>query len=149
MNAEEGSANAALLLGAVVMGIALPPALSSPTGCEFPFERAADAHTGFSTQAGCGLAVPSSPSLRGPARLLFGLRLDVNRATREALEALPAIGPARADAIVRARAERRFENLADLVRVPGIGHKTSEGLRGWAAVTSAPAGAGEGRGLCT
>ena len=146
MSGIEGSANAALLLGVVVMGFSMPSAFSPRIDCEFPFEGAADTHTGFTTEAGCGGAVASRPSLRGPARLLFGLRLDVNRATREALEALPAIGPARADGIVRARTDRRFDSLADLVRVPGIGPKTSEGLRGWAAVMSGPAEAGEGRG---
>ena len=129
------------------MGFSMPSAFSLRIDCEFPFERAADTRTGFTTEVGCGGAAASSASIRGPARLLFGLRLDVNRATREALLALPAIGPARADAIVRARADRRFDSLADLVRVPGIGPKTSEGLRGWAAVTSAPPEAGEGRGL--
>ena len=139
MTIDVGSASAALLLGAVVMGIAMSQGSSLPSGCEAPFERAADAQLGFTTEVGCGVASASRPGLRGPARLLFGLHLDLNRASEHALEALPAIGPARAAAIVRARASRRFESLDDLQRVAGIGPKTSEGLRAWVAVSNAAA----------
>jgi competence ComEA-like helix-hairpin-helix protein len=144
LDAEGRSASAALLLGAVVMGIAMPPAPPQRIACDAPFERSADARSGFTTEVGCGTTPESRRALRGPARLLFGMRLDLNRATAEALQALPAIGPARADAIVRARADRRFEKMVDLERVPGIGRKTSEGLHAWVAVTSEPASAGEG-----
>ncbi len=139
MTVDVGSASAALLLGAVVMGVAMSQAPSLPSGCEAPFERAADARAGFTTEVGCGAAEAPRPGLRGPARLLFGLRLDLNRASEEALEALPAIGPVRAAAILRARANRRFESLDDLQRVAGIGPKTSEGLRAWVAVPNAAA----------
>ena len=143
MTIDVGSASAALLLGAVVMGVAMSRASSLPSGCEAPFERAADAQAGFTTEVGCGVAPAPRPGLRGPARLLFGLRLDLNHASEAALEALPAIGPARAAAIVRARANRRFESLDDLQRVAGIGPKTSEGLRAWVAVPNAAAAANE------
>lgn len=142
MNADVRPTSAALLLGAVVMGVAMPPASMQRVDCELPFESAADAGSGFSTEVGCG-AAPSRSDLRGPARLLFGLRLDLNRASEAALEALPAIGPARAAAIIQARTAQRFESLADLQRVAGIGPKTSEGLRPWAAVTSPSGSAGE------
>ena len=56
--------------------------------------------------------------MRGPARLLYGLRLDVNRAPARSLEALPGIGPHLAEAIVAARP---FGSLADVRRVPGMG----------------------------
>jgi hypothetical protein len=138
VNAESRRASvarAALALGALVMAIAIAPAPAERIGCGAPFERAADVSSGFTTEVGCG-ASSTRAQIRGPARLLFGMPLDVNRATQEALEALPAIGPARAAAIVRARADRRFESLADLERVPGIGRKTSEGLHAWATVTT-------------
>jgi competence protein ComEA len=57
----------------------------------------------------------------GAAVLLFGGRLDPNRATPRALEALPGIGPARAQAIVREARVRAFCAPRDLERVPGIG----------------------------
>lgn len=69
--------------------------------------------------------------MRGPARLLFGLGLDPNRAGAASLEALPGIGPARAAAIVEARAQAPFCELADLERVPGIGPGTLRKLTHW------------------
>jgi len=73
--------------------------------------------------------VPEPPDeVKGPARLLFGLALDPNRADAAALEALPGIGPARAAAIVAARCERPFAGAWDLERVPGIGPRTRAGV---------------------
>ena len=55
--------------------------------------------------------------------------VDINRATEEELTALPGIGPARAAAIVADREENGpFRYPEDLLRVPGIGEKTLEGL---------------------
>jgi len=57
-------------------------------------------------------------------------RLDLNRASLEELEALPGIGPARARAIARWRAEHgSFGTLEDLLEVPGIGPATLERLK--------------------
>jgi len=54
--------------------------------------------------------------------LLLGQGIDVNSASAASLEALPSIGPARAQAIVAARSRRAFRNLDDLTqRVKGIG----------------------------
>ena len=72
----------------------------------------------------------------GAVGLLFGERLDLNRASAESLEVLPGIGPARAAAIVRQRAKRRFRRVEDLGDVHGIGPRTIEALAGW--VTVAP-----------
>ena len=47
---------------------------------------------------GCG---GEGGELRGPARLLFGLAVDPNRADLATLEALPGIGPSRAAALAR------------------------------------------------
>jgi competence protein ComEA len=72
---------------------------------------------------GCGAASSPSP-LRGPARRLFGLLLDLNRADALTLETLPGVGPVRAAAIVQAREERPFESVEALLRVPGVGPVT-------------------------
>lgn len=53
-----------------------------------------------------------------------GERLDPNAVGEEQLRRLPGIGPARARAIVEARAEARFRTLEDLLRVSGIGEAT-------------------------
>lgn len=150
MDADGRRAMAALLLGALLMAVSLPPWPRDPAACEGPYERAADERTGFTSEVACA-GRPASASqqearseLRGPARLLFGLRLDLNTASQAALLALPAIGPARAEAIVLARRSEPFDSLADLERVPGIGRRTREGLRGFAWVAAEPSFTGEG-----
>jgi competence ComEA-like helix-hairpin-helix protein len=67
----------------------------------------------------------------GPAGLrLWRRRLDLNRASEGDLAGLPGVGPGRAAAIVRTRAELgRFTEVDDLLHVPGIGEKTLERLR--------------------
>jgi competence protein ComEA len=79
------------------------------------------------------------PALAGAPRLLFGLPLDLNRADAAALEALPGIGPGRADAIVRARAAAPFCRVGELDRVPGLGAATRARLAPFVA-TPAPTG---------
>ena len=83
---------------------------------------------------GPGLApAPGAGAPRlGAARLLWGLPLDLNRENARALEALPGIGPTRAQAIVAARP---FCRPADLARVPGIGPVTLRVLRGKVAAS--------------
>jgi DNA uptake protein ComE-like DNA-binding protein len=73
----------------------------------------------------------------GAAALLFGRRLDLNRAPAASLELLPGIGPARAEAIAAARCRRRFDSVADLERVPGIGPVTRARIGAWLAVDPA------------
>jgi len=65
--------------------------------------------------------------------LLFGPGLDPTTASEVAWEALPAIGPKRAHAIVEARRLRMFCAPEHLRRVPGLGPKTLAGLRPWLA----------------
>ena len=102
---------------------------------------------GFRNDAGpgrvvCGAAEPRRLDREERADvLLFGGRLDLNRANSAALEALPAIGPRRAKAIVMEREKRLFSEVADLSRVRGIGRRTVEGIRPWVEVRS-PGGRG-------
>ena len=72
--------------------------------------------------------------------LLFGGRLDLNRALPGALEALPGVGPRRARAIVAERAKRPFSGVGDLVRVRGVGPRTLEDIQPWVEVRSSGGG---------
>lgn len=66
----------------------------------------------------------------GTAVTVATKRLDLNRASATELQALPGIGPARAEAIVRWREEHgRFRRVEDLLQVPGVGSATLERLR--------------------
>jgi hypothetical protein len=69
----------------------------------------------------CASEAAPRPRLAGPARRLFGLPIDPNRADSATLETLPGIGPARARAIVAERARRPFASPRDLRRVHGLG----------------------------
>jgi len=60
----------------------------------------------------------------GPAE--GSLRVNVNSATQEELEAVPGIGPARAAQIV---AGRPYASVDDLERLNGIGPKQIESMR--------------------
>jgi hypothetical protein len=62
--------------------------------------------------------------LKGAARLLFGLPLDLNSEVLTSFEALPGVGPSRAQAIGRARGERPFVSIEDLRPVEGFGART-------------------------
>ena len=122
-------ARAAFGLAIAAFALALPrPEPPRPT-CDAPAEViAVDGHT---ASVRCG--DPVGPEVRGPARMLFGLPIDPNRADARTLEALPGIGPARAGAIVAERSRRPFEDVADLERVPGIGPKTRRAIAPWVA----------------
>ena len=104
---------------------------SEPAGdrlapCEHLAElEASGGHTRRVTCDGAGA------ELRGPARVLFGLGLDPNTADAAALEALPGIGAARAEAIVAGRGQGAYRSLSDLGRVRGIGPVTLRRAAPW------------------
>jgi competence ComEA-like helix-hairpin-helix protein len=76
------------------------------------------------TSPGCEVAAMSAP-----ARLLTGLPLDLNRASRADLLMLDGIGPKKAAAIIAEReAGGAFGSVAELARVRGIGRATVEKL---------------------
>jgi len=59
-----------------------------------------------------------------------GAKVNINTADKAALEALPGIGPAKADAIIEYRQKMgAFKAVSDLEKVPGIGEKTVEQLK--------------------
>jgi len=76
------------------------------------------------------LTAVAAPGQPRAAALLYGGRLDLNRATVEDLAALPGIGPERAARISRRRQQRGpFRSVEDLREVPGVGETTVNRLR--------------------
>ena len=83
--------------------------------------------------------------------LAAGERLDPNRATPEELMRLPRARKQTVDAIVAAREKgTRFETLADLDRIPGVGPSTLDAWREHLTTETRPPEAcprgGDGRG---
>jgi hypothetical protein len=121
-------AGAALCLSAALLFLALPEREPHAPRCARPGELAS--RDGWTLRAGCAPQGEDLPVVRGPARRLFGLPLDPNRASPASLETLPGIGPARAAAIAAARSRAPFCEISDLERVPGIGPRTLAKLSG-------------------
>jgi hypothetical protein len=109
---QTAARQAAFLLALALFVHSKPTASMAPRPCDHPVRVS----TG---SARC--AHRPQARLEGPLRRVFGLRLDPNRAGVMALETLPGIGPARANAIVRERCRRPFSALHDLDRVHGLG----------------------------
>ena len=122
---------AAWLAAAALLALAAPQ--EPRGGADCPQPREAEARAGHSVAARCGAAGPGRP-LRGPARRLFALPIDLGSADAPTLETLPGIGPRRAEAILRERARAPFAAPEELERVPGIGPRTVAGLAGLVAV---------------
>ncbi len=139
--AESRASAAALAVGAALLAVGLPAPRALAPACDSPREIASLA--GHSTRVACAEPGRGGRPLRGPARRLFGLPIDPNRADALTLEVLSGIGPARAAALVKARAERPFESVEALLRVPGIGPVTLDRVRSALAVE--PAGATRAR----
>jgi competence protein ComEA len=118
-------------VAALLLALAARPEPRGRGDCADPREAAARA--GHSVAVACG-APASGRALRGPARRLFALPIDLGTADAPTLETLPGIGPARAEAILRERARAPFAAPEELERVPGIGPRTVAGLLGLVAV---------------
>ena len=129
-NSTLGAARAAWLLAAGLFLWPLLPDRAPEVGC--PQAAALDAPALHSRRVSCNGGAP----LRGPARLLFGLRLDLNRADAASLQSLPGIGAVRSAAILAERELRPFESLEALTRVRGIGPRILAGLRPWLEVAT-------------
>ncbi len=94
-----------------------------------PTPSAVASVSGSTIAVRCPREGASHAEIRGPARLLYGLKLDLNRVNAAALEALPGLGPARADAILRLRERQPFQTVEQLRNVSGIGPVTLKRLR--------------------
>lgn len=131
---EQRQALAALALSGALFALALPRPFADPIPCPHPVEsQAVDGHT---IAVRCAAPEQRAGAIRGPARRLFELPIELNCAGARTLETLDGIGAVRARSIVEERERRPFERVDDLLRVHGIGPKTLEGLR--AAVAASP-----------
>jgi competence protein ComEA len=73
--------------------------------------------------------VPKSSEMSEPQRI------DLNRAETWLLDALPGIGPGRAQAIIDYRNQNGpFHRIEDLLKVEGIGESTLDGMRDFITV---------------
>ena len=61
-------------------------------------------------------AKPAAAPAAKPAAATTGKKVDLNTATADDLDKLPQIGPARAKAIIEARAKGKFKNWDDFVK---------------------------------
>jgi competence protein ComEA len=124
---EQRQALAGFALSAALFALALPFPSAEAEVCRNPTESEAVAqHT---SAVRCETPQAQAREIRGPARSLFGLPIELNCAGARTFETLAGIGSVRARQIVEERARRPFERVDELLRVHGIGPKTLESLR--------------------
>ena len=124
---EQRQALAGFALSGALFVLALPAPSREPMLCRKPVESSAvEQHT---VAVRCQTPQARAAEIRGPARRLFGLSIELNCAGARTLETLEGIGSVRARRIVEERARQPFERVDDLLRVHGIGPKTLENLR--------------------
>jgi hypothetical protein len=124
---EQRQAMAGFALSGALFVLALPAPSREPRLCRNPIESSAvEQHT---VAVRCQTPRARAGGIRGPARRLFGLSIELNCAGARTFETLEGIGSVRARRIVEERARQPFERVEDLLRVHGIGPKTLENLR--------------------
>lgn len=69
---------------------------------------------------------PPKTTTQAPAKLIPGQKVNLNTATKEQIEALPEVGPAKAQAII---AGRPYKSTEDLMKVKGIKQGTFNKLK--------------------
>lgn len=95
---------------------------------------------GEALRAAAARTAPTAVSHPGLDALARGKPMDLNRATKADLMALPRIGPALADRILARRAALGgFQSVADLDSVAGVGERTLANLQPFVTVSTPPA----------
>ena len=106
----------------VTIGAATPPAPTPAADKVAPAKAA-------STKAPTKEAPPaktSKPSAVAPTKLAPGEKVNINTASKEKLEALPNIGPVRAQGIIDGRP---YKTIEDIKKVKGIGDKIFDKIK--------------------
>lgn len=75
--------------------------------------------------------IPTKGAGPAPAKLAPGQKVNINTATKEQLEALPEIGPTKAQAIIDGRPYKRPE---DVMKIKGIKEGTFGKIKDWITV---------------
>jgi competence protein ComEA len=60
--------------------------------------------------------------------------VNINTATVAELSLLPGVGPSKAEAIVKYRAEKPFKQVDQIMRVKGIGKKSFQSMKPYLAI---------------
>ncbi len=88
--AADAVVRAAVVVSAVVLFFSWPVA-GSATNRDCPTPHQERAESGWTVDVGCDDSSPLLAPLQGPARLLFGQRLNLNLADEASLQVLPGI----------------------------------------------------------
>jgi competence protein ComEA len=83
-----------------------------------------------STATAAGKSVSKKPS-KAAKKLTPGQRININSASKEDLQALPGIGPSKAQAIIDGRP---YDKAEDIMKVKGIKQKTFDKLKDYIIV---------------
>lgn len=67
--------------------------------------------------------------MRGASLLVLGMKLDLNSASLDELLLVPHMRPKIAEAIVKRRREKEWEQIGDLIEIRGVGPKTVQKLQ--------------------
>jgi comEA protein len=81
------------------------------------------------------ITLQEEPNASGEVSQLNPQKIDINRAEAWLLEALPGIGPSKAQAIIAYRQQHGgFSNIVEIVNVEGIGQDTYEDIKDFITV---------------
>jgi competence protein ComEA len=81
-----------------------------------------------------GKGMVKTGEMTAARKLALGLRIDINRASKEELVLVPGIGEKTAERIIRLRKQRgAFRDLSELTSIPGIKEKRLNHLRKYLA----------------
>jgi competence protein ComEA len=113
-----------------------PKALKAPVSYPAPVARATPAPATPADTKASKAVEKADKGVAAPApKLAPGTKININTATKEQLDALPEIGPVKAQAIVDYRnANGKFASPEDVMKVPGIKEGTFAKIKDYVVV---------------